>query len=134
MCDSYQGIFQRKKDEAKVSTLGKDSLEKRAEKLKRYDILSRLVGQGHDLVANDICYYVPCMNLFKVTRIPKPSGATKWVTVYDHAFAILVKELDRSLFMEKRGYLLKTLKFRYCEILELSYASVKEYYKTSRLR
>ena len=108
--------FRGKKAEAKVSTLGKDSLEERTGKLKRYDIQSRLVGQDHDLVANDICYHVPCMNLFKATKIPKPSRATKWVTVYDHAFAILVKELDRSLFMEKRGYLLKTLKFRYCEI------------------
>ena len=38
-------------------------------KLKRNDILLRIIGKGHDMVANDACYHPSCMNAFKAARI-----------------------------------------------------------------
>ena len=47
-------------------------LIEKAMELKRQDVILRLQGAGHDLVANDICYHKKCMNAFKATR-PKTS-------------------------------------------------------------
>ena len=33
----------------------------------RSDILYRLIDTGHDMMANDICYDIPCMHSFKAT-------------------------------------------------------------------
>ena len=89
-----------------------------ANKLKREDILLRLIGQGHDMVANGICYHAPCMNAFKATRIP--TGKSVQQNMYDIAFNRLVMQLEVPLFEEKRGVLVKSVRDQYRAIfLEL---------------
>ena len=75
-----------------------------ANTLNREDILLRLIGQGHDMVANGISYHAPCMNAFKATRIP--IGKSVQRNMYDIAFNRLVVQLEESLFEEKRGVLI----------------------------
>ena len=54
-----------KQPTCRVST--KNSQQKiiyKAKQLNREDILLRLIGKGHDMVANDISYHKPCMDAF----------------------------------------------------------------------
>ena len=56
----------------RVSTYSSQKLiMDKAQQINWQDILLRLNGPGHDMVANDICYHPPCMNAFRALRIPK---------------------------------------------------------------
>ncbi|XP_030833483.1 uncharacterized protein LOC105441519 [Strongylocentrotus purpuratus] len=99
----------------KVSTKSSQmSIEERARKLGRDDILQRLIGQGHDMIANDITYHSTCMNKFKALRIH--SGQPK-LNPYDVAFSRLVDELEAPLFHDPSGFLVESLRDRYRDIL-----------------
>ena len=92
-----------KEPTSKVSTKqAQKTIHDRAERLDRQDILHRLVGQGCDMVANDICYHTPCMNKFKATRVT--SGKSREQQLYDTAFSDLVDELETPLFEESQGF------------------------------
>ena len=41
-----------------------------AQRLEREDIMLRLVGPGHDMVANDISHHKSCINKSKAIRTP----------------------------------------------------------------
>ena len=69
-----------------------------ANKLNRDEILLRLIGQGHDMVANGLSYHAPCMNAFKATRIP--TGKSVQQNMYDIAFNRFVLQLEVPLFEE----------------------------------
>jgi len=69
----------------------------KAKQLKREDILFRLVGKGHDMVANDISYHKPCMAAFKAHRVP--TGKSTKQNLYDVAFEGLLEQLVIPLFM-----------------------------------
>ena len=47
--------------------------------LKKNYILLRIIGHGHDMVANDACYPPSCMNAFKAAHIP--TQVSKGVTL-----------------------------------------------------
>jgi len=66
-----------------------------AKQLKRQDILLRLIGKGHDMVANDISYHKPCMNAFKAHRLP----AGKSTKLHDVAFQRLLRQPRSPCFM-----------------------------------
>jgi len=74
----------------------------------------RLIGQGHDMVANDIAYHKPCMDNFKAQRIPPTKSR---LNLYDVAFSRLVEELEALLFHDMSRFLLKSLRDQYREIL-----------------
>ena len=61
-----------------MSTLNgrKSNIEKSQARPGRKDVLHRLIGSGHDMIANDICYHKPCMNLFRATTIPTEADKT----------------------------------------------------------
>lgn len=85
-----------------------------ARQLKRDDILHRLVGAGHDLIANDICYHAQCMNAFKATRVP--ASKTERPNLYDSAFELLFQGTETKLFVEKRPFLIQSLRDR-CRVI-----------------
>ncbi len=101
------------------------AIEEKAKKLGRDDILLRLIGQGHDMVANDIAYHKPCMNNFKAQRIH--SGKRR-LNLYAVAFTRLVEELEAPLFHDLSGFFLKSVRNPYREILrELGVKNADEY-------
>lgn len=101
------------------------AIEEKAKKLGRDDVLLRLIGQGHDMVANDIAYHKPCMNNFKAQRVH--SGKPR-LNLYDVAFSRLVEQLEAPLFHDLSGFLVKSLRDQYREILrELGVKTADQY-------
>ena len=99
-----------------VSTeCSQQAIADKAKQLNREDILLRLVGHGHDMVANDISYHLPCMNAFRAARVSTGRSTPKSL----HAVALnhLVEQLEVSLFQEKSGFLMKSLRDQYRNIL-----------------
>ena len=93
-----------KEPTTKVSTKGTEqAIIEKAQKLGRDDILKRIVGAGHDMVANDIQYHKLCMDRFRNERIP--SSKTN-ENKYDIAFNRLVDELEPSLFKDFSAFLI----------------------------
>ncbi|KAK1874953.1 Phosphate-binding protein PstS 3 [Dissostichus eleginoides] len=115
-----------KEPTSKVSTKNSQkTIELKANKLGRDDILLRLIGQGHDMVANDIAYHKPCMNNFKAQRVH--SGKPR-LNLYAVAFSRLVEELEAPLFHDLSGFLVKSLRDQYREILrELGIKTADQY-------
>ena len=74
----------------------------------REDILLRIFGKGHDMVANNICYHKPCMTSFWVQQIR--SGKSSQQKTYDIAFIRLVESLEMTLFQEMVCFLIKSLR------------------------
>jgi hypothetical protein len=108
--------FRGKEPQCKVSTQNSQRfIIDKANKLNREDILQRVIGAGHDMVANDICYHMPCMNAFKARRIP--TVETTGRKPYDVAFTILVERLEVSLFHDQQAFLVKSLRDQYRQIL-----------------
>ena len=93
---------------------GQRFIIEKARQLNRKDVLHRLIGAGHDMIANDICYHKPCMKLFRATRTPTEADKT---SLYDTAFNLLIKSLEVNLFIERQGFLVKSLRDKYREIL-----------------
>lgn len=113
MCNKHW--FQGKQPMSKVSTKNsQNAIEEKAKQLGRNDILFRLIGQGHDMIANDIAYHKSCMNKFKAQRVP--SGESK-PNPHDAAFSRLVIELEAPLFQDLSGFLVKSLCDHYRDIL-----------------
>ena len=72
------------------------SVEK-AEKLNRNDIMLRLIGDGHDMVANDTCI----INLYHKLCHSKQSVSIQknlHKNVYDLAFTHLIEQIEKPLF------------------------------------
>lgn len=108
--------LRRKEPISMVSTINSQkAIEEKAKKLGRDDILLRLIGQGHDMVANGIAYHKPCMNNFKAQCIH--SGKRR-LNLYAVAFTRLMEELEAPLFHDLSGFLLKSVRNRYREILK----------------
>lgn len=84
----------------------------KAKQLVRQDILNRLAGRGHDMVAS---YHAPCMNTIRAVRIPRGQPASQ--NSYDVAFDHLVEEPEVQLFEQKCGYFFLSLWDRYREVL-----------------
>ena len=63
-----------------------------AQRLGREDIMLRLIGPGHDMVANDICQHKSCINKSKAIRT--------------------------ALFNYKCGFLIKSLRDQYKTIIQ----------------
>ena len=104
-----------KEPTTKVSTKGTEqAIIEKAQKLGRDDILKRIVGAGHDMVANDIQYHKLCMDRFRNERIP--SSKTN-ENKYDIAFNRLVDELEPSLFKDFSAFLISSLRDKYRDIL-----------------
>lgn len=125
--------YRGKKPESLVST--KDSQEtivNQAKRLNRDDILLRVVGEGHDMIANDVCYHKPCMDNFKATRAPSSRSQSK--TLHETAFETLVMELEISLFQNFEGFLVQTLRDRYRQILATLGVSTSERYRSITLK
>ena len=96
---------------SKVSTKNSQHfILNRAKQLNRDDILLQMIGQGHDMVANDICYHTPCMNKFKVSRIPKGKSTTS--KLYETAFSCLI-ELNKMMIPSSSN--LKDTLSEHCE-------------------
>ena len=93
MCVICNNVWLKgKRPTSKVSTKNsQDFILNKAKQLNRDDILLRMIGQGHDMVANDICYHTPCMNLFRAIRIP--TGKSHAQQLYDRAFSKLATKL-----------------------------------------
>ena len=107
-------------------------ITEKAKKLNREDILLRLIGQGHDMVANDICYHKPCMATFKAQRLP--TGRYAQQNMYDIAFTCLVEQLERPLFKEMYGFLIKSLQDQYRVILHELGVKPADEYRSSTLK
>lgn len=109
---------------SKVST---DSSQKvitdKAKKLNREDIMLRLIGQEHDMVANDIRYHRPCMATFKAQCLP--TGISAQQNMYDIAFTRLV---------EMYGFLIKSLRDQYRAILHELRVKTADEYRSSTLK
>ena len=104
-----------------VSTVRRQqSIIKKAKALGRDDILTRIVGAGHDMVANDICYHIECMNLFMATRVRTDRISE---TVYDVAFTDLVSDIHDPLLKESQAFSIKALTCLYRQ--KLSQLGVK---------
>ncbi|KAK1887399.1 Sarpagan bridge enzyme [Dissostichus eleginoides] len=81
------------------------------------------------MVANDIAYHKPCMNNFKAQRVP--SGKPR-LNLYAVAISCLVEELEAPLFHDLSGFLVKSLRDRYREILrELGIKTADQYRSTT---
>ena len=58
-----------KEPNSRVSTEhSQEVIVEKAEKLNQNDIMLRLIGPGHDMVAKHICYHKLCMASFKAKR------------------------------------------------------------------
>ena len=119
-----------KEPKCKVSTeTSQNSIIQKAKDLQRDDILLRLIGQGHDMIANDISYHLTCMNAFRATRIPSVQFK---VNLYDVAFSRLVQQIDSMLFEEAKGFFVKSLRDRYrCILKELDVKGAETYRSVS---
>ena len=103
---------------ARVSTESNQrAITEKGKKLSREDILLRLIGQGHNMVVNDISYHnIPCMNAFKATQVS--TGRSAQSNLYaDVALNHLLEQLEISLFQEKCGLLIKSLRNKFQMIL-----------------
>ena len=89
-------------------------LIEKAMELKRQDVILRLQGAGHDLVANDICYHKKCMNVFKATQ---PKTSKKGLSGHDLAFLDLCNEIEDRLFQRSEGISLSSLRDHYTTLL-----------------
>ena len=120
---------------SKISTIqAQKTLTTQAQKLNRQDILHRLVGEGCDMVANDICYHTPCMNKFKATRVPSGTGMSIDKQMHEAAFTALVDELEIPLFQNSQGFLIKSLRDKYRENLKKLGVANAESYRSHALR
>ena len=100
-----------------MSTLkSQNVIIEKARKLQRDDILLRVAGQGHDMVANDICYHKTCMDNFKASIVP--IGKSSIQKSYDAAYSRLFQEIDVPLFDESHGFLVIFLRDQYRSILK----------------
>ena len=122
-----------KRPSSKVTTQNaQKSIYEQAEKLNRQDVLHRLVGDGCDMVANDICYHVTCMNKFRATRVP--TGKFHEHQPYDLAFSQLVADIDDPLFRQSKGFLIKKLRDKYRDNLKALGVENAENYRSSILK
>ena len=125
--------FRGKRPDCKVTTHNsQEAVITHARQLKRNDILQRLVGAGHDMVANDICYHAPCMNAFKATRVPV--SKTERPNLHDSGFELLIQELETNLFVEKQAFLIQSLRDRYRVILASLGVQNSEKYRSITLK
>ena len=99
----------------------------KAKKLKREDILYHLSGKGHDMIANDISYHIPCMNGFKAAWIP--SNEPPINQKYCNAINDLVGDLEIPLFQMMQGYSVKDLRDQYRDLLKSQGVTNGEKYK-----
>ena len=65
------------------------------------DIIERIVGAGHNIIGNNVCYHKPCMDLFRAKWLPAnvPSkqvhvGACDMLVERSHSKFLLDKEKD----------------------------------------
>lgn len=117
----------------KVSTkTSQESIIQKAKDLNRDDILLRLIGQRHDMIANDISYHLSCMNAFRAQRTPTVQQLK--TNLYDIAFTRLVQQIDCMLFEEAQGFFIKSLRDRYRTILKEFGVKTADNYKSSRLK
>jgi len=103
----------------------------KAKLLNQEDILLRLIGQGHDMIANDICYHKKCMDSFRSRRVS--TGKSAQHNMYDIAFLHLVEEIEVPLFQESCGFMVKSLRDKYRSILKKLGVKTSESYKTTSL-
>ena len=125
--------YRDKEPKARVTTdeSQKYILEK-ATQLKKQDISNRLTGHGYDMVANNICYHTPCMNNFKAHRITE--GPLPTENVYDVAFKVLVEKLEINLFQNYEGFLIKTLRDDYRQLLHDKGVLTWDSYRSTTLK
>lgn len=122
-----------KEPNSKVSTqTSQQAIIQKAKDLKRDDILLRLIGQGHDMIANDIAYHISCMNAFRATRLP--TAEQQKTNLYEVAFAQLVEQIDSQLFEEAQGFSVKSLRDRYRIILRELGVSSADTYRSAYLK
>ena len=126
-----------KEPSRKITTKNsQETIKDFAKKLNRRDILLRIIGHGHDMVANDACYHAPCMNAFKATRIP--TQVSKGKKHFEEGFHQLTEELEISLFKEMNCYMITTLRNKYrnilCDLGVTSPDSYKSFKLKSKLR
>ena len=84
------------------------------------------------MVANYISYHLPCMNSFKATRVSTCISTPKSL----HAVALnhLVEQLEVSLFQEKSGFLVKSLRDQYRNILQELGVKTAQSYRSITLK
>ena len=91
-----------------------------------------LIGPGHDMMANDICYHKPCINKFKAIRILKGRSARQ--TLYDVAFTILIQNIEGPLFNDKCVFLIRSLRDQYRTILQKLQVKNDDDYRATTLK
>ena len=91
-----------------------------------------LIGSGHDMMANDICYHKPCINKFKAIRILKGRSARQ--TLYDVAFTILIQNIEGPLFNDKCVFLIRSLRDQYRTILQKLQVKNDDDYRATTLK
>lgn len=138
-CKLYDKKGKRAKSLVTTDTRQRTFMDK-AKELKDYDILSRIQGYGDDpidMVANDICYHMCCMNKYMARRTQVPKESAMDVSVeaetpaialedpqhrppsekFDKSFQELVESIADELFKELSGFLLSTLRDMYRKLL-----------------
>lgn len=126
--------YRSKKPTLKVATKNReDSIRTKAKLLGREDILLRLEGHGHDMVANDICYHRECMAKFINEKVSK-SGKSNQQALYDKAFDKLIDELEKPLLTESKGYMVRSLRDRFRSILKEDGVANPETFRSSQLK
>ena len=101
------------------------SLMDKASQLQDNHLLARIRRYDKkpiDMVANDVCYHMKCMNRYLTQRAPSSSrtnvGESDAIPdPYDEAFLTLVSQIDNALFSEMSGYLLSSLRDKYRHLL-----------------
>lgn len=125
--------MKQKEPNCKVSTeMSQKAIIQKARDLHRDDILLRLIGQGHDMIANDISYHLSCMNAFRATRIP--TAGQFQTNLHDVAFTRLIDQVDDMLFAEAQGFFIKSLRDRYRSILKDLNVNNAETYRSTSLK
>ena len=125
--------YRCKKPTGLVSTKNsQNAILAQAQRLGREDIMLRLIGPGHDMMANDICYHKPCINKFKAIRTLKGRSAKQ--TLYDVAFTILIQNIEGPLFNDKCGFLIKSLRDQYRAILQELQVKNADDYRANTLK
>ncbi len=71
-------FFRGQRPKCKVALMQtQHKIVEKATQLNETDILLRISGEGHDMVANDICYHKTCMDRFKTRRVARGKSTSQ---------------------------------------------------------
>ena len=91
-----------------VTTIDRQrSIHKKAKELEDEIVLVKIMGHGDkciDMIANNFCYHIWCMNRFMATRGKHEGDVSENLSEYDTSFLELVSEISDRLLKDKNAY------------------------------